>query len=312
MTTGATPSFGRTGLLVDHVARSFGAVHAVRDVAFDVPAGASFGLLGPNGAGKTTTMRMILGIMPPDRGTITWNGAPIDLQIRRSFGYLPEERGLYGKMTVREHIAYFGRLHGVMPPHDERRADVWIERMGLGAYAKRPCAELSKGNQQKVQIACAALHEPQLLVLDEPFSGLDPVNAEILLDALRALRAAGTTLILSSHQMWQIEDLCERFCIIAGGAVRASGTLADLRAGWPTRILEVAPDVPALRRALTAIPGARELGPAPSAPLVFEVPAAADPAHLLRDLVAAGPVTRFARVEPSLHEIYLKAIGEAA
>jgi ABC-2 type transport system ATP-binding protein len=299
-------------LVLSGVARSFGDVVAVRDVSFTVPAGTTFGLLGPNGAGKTTTMRMILGILIPDRGTVTWDGAPIDLQVRRRFGYLPEERGLYGKLKVREQMAYFGRLHGVMPPDDTARADAWIERLGLTAYAGRPCAELSKGNQQKVQIACAALHDPELLVLDEPFSGLDPVNAEMLLDTLTSLKAAGTTLILSSHQMWQIEDMCERFCVIASGEVRASGTLEELRTAWPTRIVEVEPPSDALRSVLDAVAGARALPEADRPVLAYEVPAGTDTAALLRRLVAAGDVTRFERVDPSVRDIYLRAIGAAA
>jgi ABC-2 type transport system ATP-binding protein len=299
-------------LVLSHVARSFGEVVAVRDISLTVPAGTTFGLLGPNGAGKTTTMRMILGILVPDRGSVTWDGAPVDGRVRARFGYLPEERGLYGKLKVREQIAYFGRLHGVHAPLDVRRADAWIERLGLEAYADRPCAELSKGNQQKVQIACAALHEPALLVLDEPFSGLDPVNAEVLLDALRALRAAGTTLILSSHQMWQIEDLCESFCVIAGGAVRAVGTLEELRRAWPTRVVEVEPPDDALRAVLEATPGAVRVAATNGRELAYEVPAELDTAALLRRLVAAGAPTRFARVEPSLHDIYLRATGSAS
>jgi ABC-2 type transport system ATP-binding protein len=299
-------------LVLSNVARSFGNVVAVRDVSFTVPAGSTFGLLGPNGAGKTTTMRMILGILVPDRGTVSWDGAPIDGRVRTRFGYLPEERGLYGKLRVREQIAYFGRLHGVPRPLDARRAAEWIERLGLGEYANRPCAELSKGNQQKVQIACAALHEPVLLVLDEPFSGLDPLNAEVLLDALRALRAAGTALILSSHQMWQIEDLCERFCVIADGVVRAAGTLPELRAAWPTRVIEVEPAAEALRAVIAGLPGARALPPSERPTLAYEVPADADTAGLLRRLVAAGDVTRFERLEPSLRDIYLRATEAAA
>jgi ABC-2 type transport system ATP-binding protein len=299
-------------LVLSGVARSFGEIAAVRDISFTVPSGTTFGLLGPNGAGKTTTMRMILGILVPDRGSVTWDGTPVDGRVRTRFGYLPEERGLYGKLKVREQIAYFGRLHGVRAPLDARRADAWIERLGLEAYANRPCAELSKGNQQKVQIACAALHEPALLVLDEPFSGLDPVNAEVLLDALRALRAAGTTLILSSPQMWQIEDLCDSFCVIAGGAVRAAGTLAELRASWPTRVIEVEPADDALRAVLDATPGAVPLPSASKSGLAYEVPAGLDPAALLRRLVDAGVPSRFTRVEPSLHEIYLRVTGSAA
>ena len=299
-------------LVLSNVARSFGEVVAVRDVSFSVPPGSTFGLLGPNGAGKTTTMRMILGILIPDRGSVTWDGAPVDLRVRRRFGYLPEERGLYGKLKVREQIAYFGRLHGVPPPDDVARADAWIERLGLTEFAERPCAELSKGNQQKVQVACAALHDPELLVLDEPFSGLDPVNAETLLEALRALKAGGTSLILSSHQMWQIEDLCESFCVIADGTMRARGTLHELRAAWPTRIVEVEPVAEQLRGILDATPGARALAEADRPALAYELPADADTAALLRRLVAAGDVTRFERVDPSLRDIYLRAIGAAA
>ena len=186
---------------VSHVRKDFGAVMAVRDVSFTIARGSTFGLLGPNGAGKTTTMRMILGIYAPDAGHVTWNGRPIDDRSRRRFGYLPEERGLYGKMKVRDQIMYFGRLHGLTEPEISERTDRWIAQLGLDPYASRPCAELSKGNQQKVQVACAAVHDPELLVLDEPFSGLDPVNADMLLATLNDLKARGTTLVLSSHQM---------------------------------------------------------------------------------------------------------------
>lgn len=299
-------------LVLSNVARSFGDVAAVRDVSFAVPSGATFGLLGPNGAGKTTTMRMILGILIPDRGSVRWEGKPIDGAVRRRFGYLPEERGLYGKLKVREQIAYFGRLHGVPRPVDVQRADRWIERLDLGAYANRRCGELSKGNQQKVQIACAALHEPELLVLDEPFSGLDPINAELLLQTLRELSATGTTLILSSHQLWQIEELCTSFCVIAGGVVRAAGTLPELRATWPTRVVAVEPANAALAAVLAQTPGARALSNADRPALEYELPAQTDTAALLRALVAAGDVTRFERIEPSLRDIYLRATEAAA
>ncbi|HYZ16058.1 MAG TPA: ATP-binding cassette domain-containing protein [Candidatus Acidoferrum sp.] len=297
-------------LVLSGVARSFGDVVAVRDVSFTVPAGTTFGLLGPNGAGKTTTMRMILGILVPDRGTIRWDDVPVDRGVRRRFGYLPEERGLYGALKVRDQIAYFGRLHGVRPPHDVTRANQWIERLGLSTYADRPCAELSKGNQQKVQVACAALHDPELLVLDEPFSGLDPVNAETLLKTLAELQARGTTLILSSHQMWQVEDLCTSVCVIAGGAVKVSGTLAELRAAWPTRVVEVEPANDVLRAVLDTTAGAHAL-PRTNGKLAYELPAAADPAALLRRLVDAGDVVRFERLEPSLRDIYMRATETA-
>ena len=287
-------------LQVDHVQKEFGSVRAVRDVAFTIADGTTFGLLGPNGAGKTTTMRMILGILAPDGGSISWNGSKITNRSRRRFGYLPEERGIYGKMKVRDQIMYFGKLHGMTDPDLTKRANEWIEKLGVTQYADRPCSELSKGNQQKVQVACAAVHSPELLVLDEPFSGLDPVNADILLAILNEMRAAGTTLVLSSHQMWQLEELCTEFCIIANGENRASGTLAHLRAQWPTRAVHVQPNTEEVKRVIAAVNGGNN----------GFVPADTDFAALLKSLVAVAPITSFEAVEPSLHDIYLRAIGE--
>jgi len=295
-------------LLVNHVRKDFGNVHAVRDVSFRIEPPATFGLLGPNGAGKTTMMRMILGILLPDAGEMTWDGARIDGKIRRRFGYLPEERGLYGKMKVREEIAYFGRLHGLVEPQITQRTDEWIERFALQEYASRPCGELSKGNQQKVQLACAAVHEPELLVLDEPFSGLDPVNADILLERLRELKERGTTLVLSSHQMWQLEQLCDEFCIITAGETRVTGTLEQLRRSWSTRVVRVAPATDPVRAVLERIPDARLISQNGS--VDAEIPLETDLPALLRQLVDAAAVTRFESIEPSLHDIYIRAIGE--
>ncbi|MFN2459972.1 MAG: ABC transporter ATP-binding protein [Candidatus Velthaea sp.] len=294
-----------------NVRRSFGSVEAVRDVTFAIQTGATFGLLGPNGAGKTTTMRMILGILVPDAGSVRWDGAPIDAKLRRRFGYLPEERGLYGKMKVRDQIVYFGRLHGLRDPDVTKRTNAWMERLGIAEYAERPCSELSKGNQQKVQVACAAVHEPEFLILDEPFSGLDPVNAEILFSTLRELQKAGATLVLSSHQMWQLENLCTDFCIIANGVVRAKGTLEELRGAWETRVIVVEPAEAALEAVLAAEPGAQRRSGTNGA-LAFELPRNTNLSSLARRLVAAGDITRFERLERSLQEIYLRAIGEAA
>ncbi len=300
----------RRMLAVDRVRRSFGAVEAVRDVSFTCAPGTVLGLLGPNGAGKTTTMRMILGIYPPDSGSISWNGRVIDRELRRRFGYLPEERGLYAKMRVRDQIEYFGRLHGLDDRATRKRSAAWIDRLALSEYAKRTCSELSKGNQQKVQLACAVVHDPALLILDEPFGGLDPVNAEIMLDCLRKLVESGTTLLLSSHQMWQIENLCRAFCIIAAGQVRLRGSLEELRRSFPTRTVRVAPDLPAIRAAFAAS-GAGDPA-AEDGALSYVLPAQTDFGALLRAAVAAGPVSDFERREPSLNEIYMHALdGEA-
>jgi ABC-2 type transport system ATP-binding protein len=296
-------------LEVDHVHKEFGSVRAVRDVHFSIEHGSTFGLLGPNGAGKTTTMRMILGVLTPDGGAIRWNGEPVRADSRKRFGYLPEERGIYGKMKVREQIEYFAKLHGMHGAALARNVDRWVERLGLEVYRDRPCSELSKGNQQKVQVACAAVHEPELLVLDEPFSGLDPVNADALLRVFRELQDAGTTLVLSSHQMWQLEDLCDRLCIIADGENRATGTLAELRSVFPTRIVRVAPYDDRVTAIVSDLAGGSALAHANGA-ADFRLPATTDFASLLRRLVEAAPVTRFEAIEPSLHEIYLRAIGE--
>ncbi len=298
-------------LEVDHVRKEFGSVCAVQDVSLTVADGTTFGLLGPNGAGKTTTMRMILGILTPDGGTVRWNGVPVSGKDRRHFGYLPEERGLYGKMKTREQIAYFAKLHGMRDPNVDPNVNSWIERLELTQYADRPCSELSKGNQQKVQVACAAVHKPVLLVLDEPFSGLDPVNAEMLLSVLNDLKAQGTSLVLSSHQMWQLEELCDEFTIIADGKNRASGTLTELRSAWPTRVVRVAPSSPGVRAILERVPGSSAVSQQ-NGDLNFRVPANTDFASLLRSLVAVDSVTKFEVLEPSLHDIYLRAIGEAA
>jgi ABC-2 type transport system ATP-binding protein len=294
-------------LAVHNVWRSFASFAAVRDVSFGVPRGQTLGLLGPNGAGKTTTMRMVLGIYAPDRGTVRWNGEPISMATRKRLGYLPEERGVYGRLRVREQIVYFARLHGVSTADAIARAGRWMAMLDIEEYADRPCGELSKGNQQKVQLACAAAHEPELLILDEPFSGLDPVNAQLVLAAIDGLRRAGTTLVLSSHQMWQIETVCDRFCIIASGEVRASGTLTELRAAVPERIVRVAPASPAAGAVLGRF-GTRDAS-VTGDELRYRVPAASDFPLILRELVAVAPVAYFEPVPPSLASIYLRAIG---
>lgn len=298
-------------LEVSHIRKDFGAVRAVRDVSFTIARGSTFGLLGPNGAGKTTTMRTIVGIYAPDGGTVRWNGAHIDERVRRRFGYLPEERGLYGKMKVRDQILYFGRLHGLSQADAGARTDAWIGKLELQQYADRPCAELSKGNQQKVQVACAAVHDPELLILDEPFSGLDPVNADVLMQTLAEMKTRGTTLVLSSHQMWQLEQLCDSFCIITAGENRASGTLAQLRGQWPTRVIKVEPPTQAVRDVLARLSSGRAL-PAENGALYYEVPAGIALPPVLQDLVNVEAITRFESIEPSLHDIYVHTIGQAS
>jgi ABC-2 type transport system ATP-binding protein len=296
-------------LVVSEARKRFGDVVAIAGIDLTISDGSTFGLLGPNGAGKTTMMRMILGIVTPDSGTIAWNGASIDEHVRQRFGYLPEERGLYGRLRVRDHIIYFGRLHGMSKRDAERGTDAWIERLDIGQYAQRPCSELSKGNQQKVQIACAVVHGPALLVLDEPFSGLDPVNAGILQDLLAELQRAGATLVLSSHEMWHLERFGTEFCIIANGAVRARGSLAELRSAWPTRRIRVAPNTGIVRSTLAAVAGANVVEGSDER-ITVDLPRSTDCAALLRLLVDAEAIASFEQIEPSLNDLYLRALAQ--
>ncbi len=294
-------------LVAQHLQKKFGNIVAVSDVNFSIAAGTTFGLIGPNGAGKTTTARLILGIFAPDGGGITWRGESVNRKTRRRFGYLPEERGLYAKMRVRDHIRYFGQLHGLTGEQSDASAQRWMARLDLGRYAERACGELSKGNQQKVQVACSLVHAPEVLVLDEPFSGLDPVNAQMLLGVFRELQTQGVTLILSSHQMWQLEELCSSFCIICEGTNRASGTLDELRANWPTRIIRVSPPTMRARAVLDQVTGSRPM-PVLNGVLEYEVPVETTFSEVLRTLVEAEAITRFESVAPSLQDIYITTV----
>ena len=186
-----------------------------------------FGFVGPNGAGKTTTMRIILGVLAADGGEVRWHGEPVDAATRRRFGYMPEERGLYPKMRVRTQLTYLAALHGVDAP--EQAADRWIERLGIGERADDRVEELSLGNQQRVQLAAALVHEPELLVLDEPFSGLDPVGVDVLSGVLAEYAATGVPVVFSSHQLELVERLCEAVAIIKDGRLVASGAVEELR-----------------------------------------------------------------------------------
>jgi ABC-2 type transport system ATP-binding protein len=202
-----------------------------------------FGFVGPNGAGKTTTMRIILGVLGADSGEVRWRDAPVDPAVRRRFGYMPEERGLYPKMRVRAQLTYLAALHGVAAP--EAAADRWIERLGIAERAQDRVEALSLGNQQRVQLAAALVHEPELLVLDEPFSGLDPVGVDVLSGVLAEYAATGVPVVFSSHQLELVERLCEAVAIIKDGRLVASGTVDELR-GPGRRVVREVVDRPTL------------------------------------------------------------------
>jgi ABC-2 type transport system ATP-binding protein len=214
---------------IQQVRKSFGATQAVRDVSFEVHGGEIFGMLGPNGAGKTTMIRMILDIFKPDSGTIMVFGAPLTERAKQRIGYLPEERGLYKNVSVLQCLTYLTTLKGMDRRTARERALRYLDEVGLGGVANKKVKELSKGMQQKVQLGVALLHEPDLLIIDEPFYGLDPVNTRLVKDILRVHRARGAAIIMSTHQMDRVEELCERMCMFNQGQMVLHGAVDDVR-----------------------------------------------------------------------------------
>ena len=228
-----------TGLRVDGLYKRFGDIDALRGVDLKVPRQQLVGFLGPNGAGKTTTMRGILGLVAMDAGSVTWDGRPMTEDDRRHVGYMPQERGLYPGMRVHEHIAYIGRLAGLDRETADRRANEWADRVGLTDRGNDLIQELSSGNQQRVQLAVALVHEPELMILDEPFAGLDPVAVSMLSDVMAEQVEKGASVVFSSHQLVLVQDLAEHVTIVSGGETQATGTVADLRNRSTHRELEI-------------------------------------------------------------------------
>jgi ABC-2 type transport system ATP-binding protein len=217
------------GLELEGLSKRYGDTIALDGVSFSVAEGEMFGFVGPNGAGKTTTMRILLGVLAADAGEVRWRGQPIGPEQRRRIGYMPEERGLYPKMRVRDQLSYMAELHGVSEADAAAAADHWMQRLGIAARAEDPVEALSLGNQQRVQLAVALVHEPDLLILDEPFSGLDPDGVDALSDALlEEIRTRGVPVVFSSHQLDLVERLCDSVAIIASGRIASSGRVGQL------------------------------------------------------------------------------------
>ncbi|MBB5633041.1 ABC-2 type transport system ATP-binding protein [Cryobacterium mesophilum] len=291
-------------LEVEQVNRSFGAKRVLRDVSFTVDGGRMTGFVGANGAGKTTTMRIILGVLSADSGRVALNGSDLGDADRRRFGYMPEERGLYPKMKVAEQIIYLARLHGLAPAAAQKNTMQLLERLGLEERADTAVEALSLGNQQRAQIAAALVHDPEILVLDEPFSGLDPIAVETVQGVLKERAAAGVPVLFSSHQLDIVERLCDDLIVIADGDIRASGSRERLRAefGGSRYELHVSGSAEWVRGAaaveVVSIDGGRT---------VFS--AAPDAAQaVLRAALDRGPVVRFAPQEPSLAQIFREVI----
>ncbi|HYQ32200.1 MAG TPA: ATP-binding cassette domain-containing protein [Lapillicoccus sp.] len=294
-------------LEIHDLTKTYGPVVALDGASFSVRPGRLVGFLGRNGAGKTTTMRAVFGLIEPDRGSITWRGKPIDRDDRLRFGYMPEQRGLYPRMKVADQLAYFGELHGLEAAPARAAAARWLEGLGLTDRAGSKLETLSHGNQQRVQLGAALVHDPELLVLDEPFSGLDPIGIDTMSTILRQRAAAGVSVIFSSHQLDLVEDVCEDVVIIESGRIVAAGAIDELRAASTRRHLEVE----VVGNANQWLDGRADLTVEETRDdfARLAVPANVDLAALLARASAAGPVRRFAFQPPTLSELFMEVVG---
>lgn len=293
-------------LKISNVTKKFGDFTAVDNLNLTIEEGTMYGFLGANGAGKTTTFRMILGILKANEGTITWNDKAITYETSPEIGYLPEERGLYPKMKVEEQLIFLGQLRGMTKANAKLAITHWLERFEIPEYAKKKVEELSKGNQQKIQVIAALMHNPKLLILDEPFSGLDPVNVEMLKKAIIDFRNGGATILFSSHRMDHVEELCEQLSIINKGKQLVQGTLREVKSNFGNKNVRIKSDydlstlentagVTAMK---TTIEGA-----------VFQITDEAVANDLLQQALAFGPIRHFEIEEPSLQDIFIAKVG---
>jgi ABC-2 type transport system ATP-binding protein len=293
-------------LEIRDLTKRYGDLVALDGVSFDVPPGRIVGFLGPNGAGKTTTMRALFGLVRPDGGEVRWRGRPVGLHERARFGYMPEERGLYPKMRIGEELAYVAQLSGLGGAAAKEAAAGWLARLGLGDRAQARLEELSHGNQQRVQLAAAMVHDPELVVLDEPFSGLDPLGVASLAEMLVHAAATGVGVVFSSHQLDLVEDVCQDVVIIDHGRIVLTGEVDALKASSPRRSLEIKVDghpwVPVL-------PGVTAATKQDGRQRVL-VDASTDLEEILRSARGAGELTTFSFEPPSLTDLFLGAVSE--
>jgi ABC-2 type transport system ATP-binding protein len=292
-------------LELDHVTKAFDEFVAVDNLSFNIPEGEIFGLLGPNGAGKTSTIRMMIGITLPDSGAVRIFGEPLSRDLLNRVGYLPEERGLYKKMKIMENLVFLARLKGISSGEAKLRAQRWLERLELGDWSNAKIEELSKGMQQKVQFIAAVMHEPEFMILDEPFSGLDPASSLVLKDALLELKKQGKTILFSTHRMDTVERLCDSICLIDHGRNVLLGNLREIKASYGRSSIQIdyEGELPLLGdRSLVA--GSNDFGNYVELRLV----AGADPQKFLEAAMLTAKIRKFEMVEPSLEEIFIDTV----
>ena len=297
----------QSGLEIDRVSKRYGDVVALQDMSFEVRPGELFGFVGSNGAGKTTTMRIALGVLSADAGEVRFAGSPVTLATRRQIGYMPEERGLYPRMKVAEQLVYLARLHGLSARDAAASVDTWLERLGVAGRRDDEVIKLSLGNQQRVQLAAALVHNPSILVLDEPFSGLDPVAVDVMSQVLKEKCADGVPTVFSSHQLDLVERLCDRVGIVRSGHMVALGAIDELRSGGTETLVVHAPAAPP--GWADTLPGVTVRG-YDGDHTVLELAAGTDDQVILRAALATGPVHEFARTRPSLTDLFRNVVSE--
>lgn len=293
-------------LKLRHVTKRFGQFTAVNDLSLEIPESEIFGFLGANGAGKTTTFRMILGLLDPSAGEISWDGLPLNYSTSHLVGYLPEERGLYPKLKVRDQIVYLSRLRGMQKKEALKELRFWLETFKVPEYENKKVEELSKGNQQKIQFIAAVIHKPRLLILDEPFSGLDPVNVEQLKNAVLTLKENGTTIVFSSHQMHHVEELCEHLCIMHKGKPVVHGSLKEIKRAFGKKNLLIHADFNL--ESLKDFPGVVKAKPTMEG-ILLQIEGEEVAEKILEEIVGKGFIRKFALEEPSLNDIFIEKVG---
>ncbi|UUZ79179.1 ATP-binding cassette domain-containing protein [Paenibacillus sp. P26] len=296
-------------LQVEQLGKLYDGKRALYGLSFCAEKGKAFGLLGGNGAGKTTTIRIILGLMAADEGRVAWEGRELRPH-SPTIGYLPEERGLYPKIKAGEQLHYLARLEGMEKAAARKAVSFWLERLGVPEHADKPLEQLSKGNQQKIQLVAALLHDPELVILDEPFSGLDPVNAELLADVVRELLGQGKTIVFSSHQMRHVEQFCDQICILSRGQTLLAGNLREIKRSYGRTQVMVQTDADISE--LLKKRGCEIRTPAVGE-YSIQTESEADAHALLQELVGSRvPLYKFELAEPTLHEIFIDKVGRGA
>jgi ABC-2 type transport system ATP-binding protein len=295
-----------TVVSLDRISKSYEQKIAVRELSLQIEEGTMFGLLGPNGSGKTSSIRMMIGITMPDSGTVNLFGKPFSRESLKRVGYLPEERGLYKKMKVMDQLVFMGELRGLDPAVAGKRAHDWCERMQILEAVNKKTEELSKGMQQKIQFIATLLHDPDLVIMDEPFSGLDPVNATLLQDTLIDLKNAGKAILFSTHRMDQVEKLCDAICLIDRGRPVLQGGMREVKSRYERNRVAMNFEGDASFLQHPAIAAYKNY----SGQAEIELKPGADAQDLLREAVGKVTITKFELMEPSLEEIFIRTVGE--